>query len=164
LSYWHKLWDKGVDIGAGIVINTISAGIIALIATLAWRWKRKRDLKHEEDKQRQQHRIAEEFAREQHSKANVERRLGLERELESLVAKIANAGSVGNGEHLQIAWNGWRAWLTKNELQYLPRNQEILDSWINYSDKFSAASSNRNVSLWAERLASQLRKTQLSPD
>ncbi len=59
----NKIWNRGVDIIAGVATSTISAAIIALIAIWTWRWKRKRDLKHEEDKQRQQYAIAEELCR-----------------------------------------------------------------------------------------------------
>jgi hypothetical protein len=39
-SFLHKLWEKGVDIIASIVASTVSAFIIAGIATLTWRYKR----------------------------------------------------------------------------------------------------------------------------
>lgn len=33
LPFWLKLWNKGVDNAAGVVTSTLSAAIIALIAT-----------------------------------------------------------------------------------------------------------------------------------
>jgi hypothetical protein len=60
-SLLHQLWNKGVDIAATVLGTTISAGIVAGIGTLAWRWNKKRDLMHEAAKQRQQHKIAQEL-------------------------------------------------------------------------------------------------------
>ena len=56
-TYLHKLWAKGVDIGAGAITSVL----VGLIGLLLWRGKLWLDLKAEERKQRQQHRIAEEF-------------------------------------------------------------------------------------------------------
>jgi hypothetical protein len=62
-SVFEKLWNKGVDIAASVIASTRSAGIVALIATVAWRWKRIRDLQFEADKQRQQASISRELER-----------------------------------------------------------------------------------------------------
>jgi hypothetical protein len=164
LPFWHKIWNRGVDIAAGVTTNTISAGIVALIATWTWRWKRGRDLKYEEDKQRQQHAIAEELAEKRRLKENLSRVSRLQRELEALVEKFANAGSPGNAEQLQKAWDTWAAWLEKNELNYLPANRKILNRWALYSDNFRYAGSQQNASQWAGELITELRGTQLSPD
>lgn len=71
-----------------------SAAIIAVIATLTWRWKRKRDLKLEEDKQHQQWRIAEEFEK----KKRTEDVAALKRELEPLIDKFMSAAAAESGE------------------------------------------------------------------
>jgi hypothetical protein len=161
--YWRALWDRGVDISVGIITNTISAGIVALIAIATWRWKRKRDPKHEEDRQRQQRRIAEELDREGRSQEILRRISELQSELDPLVQNFASAGSAGDADHLQKAWDAWRSWLEANQLQYLPGNRKILDSWASYSDRFGAANSNQTVSQWAEKLIVQVRGTQLGP-
>jgi pyrimidine deaminase RibD-like protein len=83
----------------------------------------------------------------------------LKTELEALVENFVNAS---NPQLLQRAWNVWVAWLESNRLQYLPRNQKILGSWAVYGDKFNAASSDHNVALWSERLALQIKNTQLT--
>jgi hypothetical protein len=83
----------------------------------------------------------------------------LKRELESLVENFVNAS---NPQLLQRAWNVWAAWLESNRLQYLPGNQKILGAWATYSDKFHAASSDHNVALWSQRLALQVKDTQLT--
>jgi pyrimidine deaminase RibD-like protein len=83
----------------------------------------------------------------------------LKTELEALVENFVNAS---NPQLLQRAWNVWVAWLEGNRLQYLPRNQKILGAWAMYSDKFHAASSDHNVALWSERLALQVKNTQLT--
>jgi hypothetical protein len=56
LTLLQKLWNKGTDITAGVITSTISAGIVAVIATIFWNWEKRRDLRFEADKQRQQHR------------------------------------------------------------------------------------------------------------
>ena len=146
LPFWQKLWNKGVDIAAGVATSTISAAIIALIATWTWRWKRKRDLKHEADKQRQQYAIAEELAENRRARENRDRQLQLERELQSLAAKFTDAGTSGNAELLQGAWDTWLSWLHKNQLEYMPANRRIIDGWAIYAEKFRAATSQQVVS------------------
>ena len=84
LNPLQKLYNKGVDITAGVITSTISAGIIAIIATLAWRWKRKRDLRHEEDKQRQHDRISIELEAQRSEAATRAWRQKLPMERESL--------------------------------------------------------------------------------
>jgi TIR domain len=88
----------------------------------------------------------------------------LRRELEPLIENFVAAGSSGNAQLLQRAWNTWIAWLQANRLQFLPRNQKILNTWAIYGDKFHAASTQANVALWAERIAQQVKETQLCHD
>jgi hypothetical protein len=163
LPFWQKIWNRGIDITVGVLTSTISAAIIALIATLTWHWKRKRDLKHEADKQRQQFAIAEELDKQKRSEADAERIARLRQELQPLALQFPSAGTAGDAQLLQDAWDTWVAWLEKNELQYLPGNRKILDAWAPYKDKFRAANSNQTVALWAGNLTQQVRETQLSP-
>jgi type VI protein secretion system component VasK len=79
VPFWLKVRSRGIDIAASVIASTISAAIIAIIATFTWRWKRNRDLRFEEDKQRQQQRLAEEFAETE------SRRTARERELADLI-------------------------------------------------------------------------------
>jgi hypothetical protein len=129
LPFWLKLWNKGIDIAAGVLTSTLSAGIVALIATWFWRWKRSRDLKFEADKQHQQHAIAEDLAHKKHTVEELARRSLLSQELEALLETFTNAGSPGNPDRVQDAWDVWTAWLKKNQLEYLPDNRKILNKW-----------------------------------
>src|ERR1035437_5995309 len=100
-SFWQKFCSKGVDIAASVAASTISAIIIAGIATLTWKLKRRRDLRLEEDKQRQHNRIALELEREKRvadRRALVKR---LARERDDWVAVIA--GATGSNR-LQDGW------------------------------------------------------------
>lgn len=159
LTFWQKLLNKDVDIVAGIATSTISASIIAGIATLTWSWKLRRDLRHEEAKQRQQHRIAQQLAEEDDTRKARNRESGLRLELECLVDKFREAGSCGNARLLQDAWDDWLKWLLNRGLLYLPANQKIINSWANLKDKFQDASSQQAVSQWAQQLVAQVEKT-----
>src|SRR5579884_358573 len=155
-DYFHKLWDKGVDIGAGVVISSVSGLILAAIATLTWRWKRRRDIKLEEDKQRQQHRIAQEFAQQEQR----ERGIQLKRERDALIQKVLD--TQGNAQQLQKAWDAWETWLRKNGLEYLPGNRKILDKWATHSHAFGATSRQDTVFKWAEQIAEDIKNTQFN--
>jgi hypothetical protein len=86
----------------------------------------------------------------------------LRQELEPLIESFVAAGGSGNAQLLQRAWNNWVAWLQANRLQFLPRNQKILNTWAIYGDQFHSAGTQANVSLWAERIAMQIKDTQFT--
>ena len=77
-----KLWNRGIDIGVGVITSTISAGLVAVIAIVFWNWKKKRDLRFEADKQRQQHRINEEIDVETRRRVARERVASLRKDVE----------------------------------------------------------------------------------
>lgn len=86
--FLQKLWDKGIDISASVITSVI----ITLIALAAWRVKLRLDLKAEEAKQRQQHRISEELAAPVQAREAAERRRALRTQCESLANAVAEAG------------------------------------------------------------------------
>jgi len=123
LPFLQKIWDKGVDIGAAVIASTISAGIVAGIATATWRWNKRRDLKHEEAKQRQQHGIAAEFANQERQQEAQERLAGLIEERKNLATAAQRAG---NHEELAELWERYVAWMESRHLQNLLRNATTL--------------------------------------
>jgi hypothetical protein len=161
LPFLLKLWNKGVDIAAGVVTSTLSAAIVALIATGTWGWKRSRDLKFEADKQRQQHAIAEDLANKQRADEEVARQSLLRQELEALLRDFANAGSPGSPDHLQDAWDAWVTWLKNNKLEYLPDNRNVLNKWVGHV--FRQVNSQQTASQLADRLIGDIKSTQLGP-
>ena len=161
LPFWLKLWNKGVDIAAGVVTSTLSAAIVALIATWTWHWKRNRDLKFEADKQRQQHAIAEELAHTKRADEESARQSILRQELEALLRDFESAGSPGNPDRVQDAWDTWGNWLKKHQLEYLPDNRKIFNKWAVYN--FRQANSQQTASQFASQLIGDIKETQLSP-
>ena len=120
-SFWLKLWNKGIDISASIIASTVSAAIIALIATLTWRWKRQRDLRFEEDKQRQQQRLKEEFEENERSRAAkaTHDRLAHSRE------EYALAMGYDDRRRAIETWEAYRQWMQAEGLDLLPANSKI---------------------------------------
>lgn len=125
-----------------------------------WRWKRSRDLKFDADKQRQQHAIAEELARKKQAAEDAARQLALGQELEAHLQRFASAGSPGNPDRVQDAFDGWVTWLDKNGLKYLPDNQKILDKWAIHN--FRQANSQQTAAQLAKEVAADIKGTQLS--
>jgi hypothetical protein len=122
-SFLQKLWDKGVDIAASVVASTISAAVIAAIATVTWRYKRKRDLQLEEDKQRQHARIESELALESQERQNREHLKHLKTELADFVAAMKGAASQAQ---LNELWRRYNVWLLNNGVNLREGNQRIL--------------------------------------
>jgi hypothetical protein len=92
-TFVQKLWNKGVDIAASVVASTITAAIIAGIATLTWRYKRKRDLELEDAKQRQHDRVALELEHEKRKRDYRERIKRLAKERDDFVAALESSAN-----------------------------------------------------------------------
>ena len=121
LEHFHfllKLWDKGIDITSSVITSVIVTGI----ALLGWKVKLHFDLKSEEAKQRQQHRIAKELSQPETAEA----RKRLRSELGSYIALLNQDANVGNSDGMQDTWNGFVRWLAKNNLEHLPDNQQMM--------------------------------------
>jgi len=123
-TFVQKLWNKGVDIAASVVASTITAAIIAGIATLTWRYKRKRDLELEDAKQRQHDRVALELEHEKRKRDYRERIKRLAKERDDFVAALESSA---NPVRIQELWDDYLRWLYSNKLQSLLGNQVILN-------------------------------------
>ncbi len=152
-SFIQKLWNKGVDIAAAVVASTISAAIIAGIATLTWKYKRRRDLHLEEAKQRQQYRIAGEMKAEDQRAERREYIKRLGRELDDFVRAMAGAT---DGERIDDVWYRYGLWLEQNEITLLPGNQRVLSNVGNVS-----RSIDRSAEAVAKDISEQVRLTEL---
>jgi hypothetical protein len=124
LTPLQKLWNKGVDITAGVITSTISAGIVAVIATIFWNWKKTRDLRFEADKQRQSLSIAEEIEAAKRREAARQNRQRLAKEMEILATQAETASP----EVLIDCWERYARWVDTSPLNILPRNLTTLNS------------------------------------
>jgi hypothetical protein len=115
----HKLWDRGVDIGVGVVTSVI----VAIIGLCFWRLKLLLDLRADAEKQWQQHDIASKWQFMKDYKAAHQRNDRLCKEREDLAIAVTRAGT--NNE-LAAIWDNYVKWLDANDLQNLPRNLTIL--------------------------------------
>jgi hypothetical protein len=113
----HKLWDRGIDIGVGVVTSVI----VAIIGYIFWRVKLGLDLHAEEKKQRQQHRIAEELSREKDMRDLHERRAKLKHEMEGYAAVAERTTELNS---LTELWDHFRRWLQGNDLLSIQSNRE----------------------------------------
>ena len=130
-----------------------------MIATLTWRWKRKRDLQQAEEKQRQEIRItAEETAsvRRQAAKERLEQ-LGLQRD-----AFANQVAQVMNGHQLADLVDRYFQWLASNEIQHLPENLKTLSENPRLSSHLRNATSP-DVRGIATKIEACIRNTELPP-
>ena len=47
----HKLWDRVIDIGVGVITGVVSSVLIAIIGLISWKVKLRLDLWADEEKQ-----------------------------------------------------------------------------------------------------------------
>ncbi len=114
LSYLQKLWNRGVDIGVGVITSII----VGLIGLAFWRAKLWLDLRAAAKMQHQQHRIAEEFETEKRRQAARVRRDNLRTAMETLAKR---AETVSNAFQLADCWEHYYQWLLDNQLYQNPR-------------------------------------------
>jgi len=167
-TFFHQLWNKGIDIWAAIIASTISAGIVAGIATAAWRWNKRRDLRHEEQKQHQQNRIAAEFAEQRRVLDEQARQRRLAEELSIFITQGKEIPSKHAGMQglicLADLWDTYLAWLKENKLEHLPSNLAILNEYREWSRGLRGGSVPTLPGLTQRSgdVVSVLRRTQLS--
>jgi hypothetical protein len=127
LSYLTKLWNRGVDIGVGVITSVLIAGI----GLLFWRVKLWLDLQAEERKQRQQYRVAAEFEQARRQQEVREQHQRLVRQRENFAKAAASATT-----QLALAaiWESFIEWLRSNELQHLPANVAALSTHPRWSE------------------------------
>lgn len=123
-------------------------------AILTWRWKRQRDLKFEEDKQRPQNRIDEEFAekRLRDEKAAYRQRLELEKAdlVSSMAQPVINSRLPETGKGSR---NGW----ARMSLEDCPEPQDCERLFLT-----TCEASDANVPVFAQNLSNLMSGTKLS--
>ena len=113
----HKRWDRGVDIGVGVITSVIIAGI----GVAFWWAKVELDLRKAKRQKIQDHELDEEFERERRQQEARERHDRLLRERDDHAKAIAKADHPAK---LKAAWQLYRDWLRANGLD--SRNALIL--------------------------------------
>jgi hypothetical protein len=157
ISLWEKLWNKGVDIAASVIASTITAGIVALIATLTWKRKRRLDLEFEMDKIRQ----VDKHNDENTEKGEDKRISRLKGELGPLAEGVEIAGRSGDPKQCTAAWEAYTNWLATNKLEFIPHNRSLLNQWADISRETTDSS---KALAWANQMASKVKQTQLTGD
>lgn len=156
---WQQLWNKGVDIAASVIASTISAAIIAFIATATWRWKRSRDLKFEEDKQRQQNRVVRDLAEETRRVEAAALHEKLKADTAEFIASMARAHT---SQEIASEWERYVSRLQSNDLMKYAGNRKIVNEVIPYNLR---GLSDANVAVFANNLRDLMTKTELmSPE
>jgi hypothetical protein len=119
-SYLQKLWNRGVDIGVGVITSVLIAGV----GLLFWRFKLRLDLRADERRQRQQHRIAEEIEAAKRREAKRELRDRLRVEMDLLAAQ---AEAAADAFQLARCWETYLQWLLENQLNLLRGNLKTVN-------------------------------------
>jgi hypothetical protein len=135
-TFWQKLFDKGVEITADIIGNVLSAGIVAGVGLLLWRWNRKRESNAlQKDRCDQLKAIIQQFAEQ--------------------------AGRAVNGvEAARIARN-WRAWLERESILSIGDNSVRSLSWENADGRFASLEGSLKFSKVQESLVKDIRATEI---
>ena len=149
--FLQKLWDKGVDIAAGLIVS----GITAVIALASWKVKLWLDLKADEAKHRRQHARDLEFERERSRKDALERDERLQKELLILADE---AGKVMLKSQLQSMMTRYSSWLTTNHLEHLSANAQNLSEIASWASLTQSAAQVPGLKTQLEQM---IRKTEL---
>jgi hypothetical protein len=157
LTPLEKLYNKGVDITAGVIISTISAGIVAVIAIIFWNWKKRRDLRFEADKLRLQHSFTEEAGAESRRQAARERRDRLGRERDIFAAQ---ATQMTSGIQLAELVERYYRWLESSNIDHLPRNLKTLSENPHWAQGLRGATIP-NIRLMGAEVDKLIRETEL---
>ena len=99
--------------------------MVGFIGLLFWKAKLRLDLRADEKKQRQQHRITEEFEKEKRRQDARDRHERLKRErdkFDEAVAALSNPGQ-------ETLWNEYRRWLKTNGLFAANATAYEMDGW-----------------------------------
>jgi hypothetical protein len=117
-SYAHKLWNRGVDIGVGVVTSVI----VGLVGLAFWRAKLWLDLRSAAEHQRQEYRIAEELQLAKQKRQARERQIHLRAEVEVFAQQAEGAP---HSLALCETWDQYLKWILRERL-IVPGNEEIL--------------------------------------
>lgn len=74
---------------------------------------------------------------------------------------MAGATTFSAGKALETAWSRYADWLVRNDLQYIPANQNVMRAWGNHRFRDTL---QKNASTLAPRVATDAEKTQLQTD
>jgi len=153
-SYIHKLWDRGVDIGVGVITSII----IAVIGLVFWKGKLWLDLQADKKKQIQQDRIRRDFEQKERVQNERERyeRLTKEREDFATTVQGGTMGKVGHGNH----WELVREWMKSNALHHVPANLPRFNELADWQERLRSASDN-NVEANARNMAKIIRELEI---
>jgi hypothetical protein len=157
LTLPQKLWNKGVDILAGVIISAFSAGVVALIGLSAWRVKLWQELRADERRQRQHHRIAQELEQVSRSQELHALRERLSRERDGFVETATASKSC---QDLAQSWDNFLAWMEKYDMQHLPGNQAMLTTHANWSNGLRGAT-RPNLRVNVDEMVGLIRNTEL---
>jgi hypothetical protein len=134
ISLLHKLWNRGVDIGVGVITSLI----VAIIGLLFWRAKLWLDLRADKAKRDQQHRMEDERAAQQRRREAFERYASLKAERDNLANAAASAET---RFALAELWERYFKWLHDKDLAHLPRNLHTLSHYAGWSQSLRGVGS-----------------------
>lgn len=154
LSYFQKLWNRGVDIGVGVITSII----VGLIGLAFWRVKLWLDLRADEQRQRQQHRISSEFETRQTEDAARAWRQRLLVDGERLAAA---AEAAADFPELARCWASYALWLRSNQLNDLSRNLKVLHEHGDDGRHIMSVATHGPVTARAREIAGIIRNTEL---
>ncbi len=149
----QKLWDKGIDISASLIVT----GVTALIALASWKIKLWLDLMADDAKDRRKNKRDQEFARERQKEQFRDRDARLLRERATLADEAAKV--VLKIEFLSVT-DRYTEWLKSNQLEHLPANAQHatqIAAWRNL------ALSPAQLPGLSIQLAELIAKTELPP-
>lgn len=150
LPFLQKIWDKGVDITASVVI-------IAGLALLVWKLKLHLDLEAEKHKQRQQQRLQQEHTEELQKRAARARYLAL---IEQRDAHAASVQACTNSTELLAAVGRYEEWLQAENLQNFPKNIDFMKAIAGERENMKRSAHTQRL---ADGLSDRIRKTEIPP-
>jgi hypothetical protein len=153
----HKLWNRGIDIGVGVITSII----VGLIGLVFWRFKLWLDLRADERKQRQQHRISSQLDAERAEATERVRRQKLPFDREDFAIAAETATSY---PELMRCWGNYALWLRMNGLTELPRNLKVLHENGDSGNHIMSVATSEGLPALAKSTAETIRKTDLPPD
>lgn len=156
-EFWWKLWNRGVDIGVGVVTSII----VGLIGLAFWQVKLWLDLRADKEKQLQQDRIKKQIEREDRLNEQRERyeKLTQQRESFAAIAEGGTLGRVGQMNH----WNHVQEWMKSNDLHELPANTARFHELADWGNKLRDTERDDNAAQNAKNMARMIREIQIPP-
>jgi hypothetical protein len=155
LQLIHKLWDRGVDVGVGVITSVI----VGLIGLAFWQVKLLLDLRADREKQLQQDRIKKQIEREDSLREQRERYQTLTRQREEFAA-IAERGTLG-GAGLGNHWEHVRDWMRSNDLHQLKASIPMFLEMTDWGDRIRGMTLDINLPVNASNMARIIREIEI---